>query len=674
MQTSTILYIILAAIAALGLVLFQYYYKTKKRGKLHVLLSFLRFIGLFGIFLLLINPKFTKNEYALEKANLIVLTDNSSSVEIAANDVASILDQIKSTAALKDQFNVTEYLFGTNLVASDSISFTDKNTNVSQALSQLKAIYANTKTAVILLSDGNQTIGVDYGYLGSQLKYATYPIAIGDTTQYEDVRINAVNSNKFAFLKNKYPVEIGVSYSGNSSISATVTVVVNDKSSYRENIKLSRTDNVKTINTLLNASNVGIKKIMVSVSTIPNELNTKNNQKSSVVEVIDEKTNIVIVSDLVHPDIGALKKAIESNEQRAVSIKKPNVNLKSLDEADVFILYQPNASFSAIYNYLQKKKSSVLTIIGEDVNANFINRIQKTFRVDGDYPAQETFPVLNSAFTKFDISEFSTDELPPLNYGGGLLDYGGGEPLLRKKIMGKVFDAPMLFALDNEEGKQLVLFGENIWKWRIQSFRSNQNFENFDDFIGKLMLYLASNKTKNRLNLDFEKIYEGSSDAKIKASYFDEAFVFDANATLILKLKNSSTGDSSEIPMLLKSNFYEADLSNLAADNYSFTVMVEDENRSKSGSFTILDFDVEQQFSATDFKKLGQLASSTGGALYFPNQIEDLLTKITNDRQYVPTQKSTKNVVSLIDFRILLGLIIAALSAEWLIRKYNGLT
>ena len=674
MQTSTILYIILAAIAALGLVLFQYYYKTKKRGKLHVLLSFLRFIGLFGIFLLLINPKFTKNEYALEKANLIVLTDNSSSVEIAANDVASILDQIKSTAALKDQFNVTEYLFGTNLVASDSISFTDKNTNVSQALSQLKSIYANTKTAVILLSDGNQTIGVDYGYLGNKLKYAIHPIAIGDTTQYEDVRINAVNSNKFAFLKNKYPIEIGVSYAGNSSISATVTVVVNGKSSYRENIKLSRTDNVKTINTLLNASSVGIKNIKVSVSTIPNELNTKNNQKSSVVEVIDEKTNIVIVSDLVHPDIGALKKAIESNEQRAVSIKKPNVNLKSLDEADVFILYQPNASFSAIYNYLQKKKSSVFTIIGEDVNANFINRIQKTFRVDGDYPAQETFPVLNSAFTKFDISEFSTDELPPLNYGGGLLDYGGGEPLLRKKIMGKIFDAPMLFALDNEEGKQLVLFGENIWKWRMQSFRSNQNFENFDDFIGKLMLYLASNKTKNRLNLDFEKIYEGSSDAKIKASYFDEAFVFDSNATLILKLKNSSTGDSSEIPMLLKSNFYEADLSNLAPDNYSFIVMVEDENRSKSGSFTILDFDLEQQFSATDFKKLGQLASSTGGALYFPNQIEDLLTKITNDRQYVPTQKSTKNVVSLIDFRILLGLIIAALSAEWLIRKYNGLT
>lgn len=674
MQISTILYIILAAIVAIGLVVFQYYYKTKKRGKLNVLLAFLRFIGLFGIFLLIINPKFTKNEYTIEKANLIVLTDNSTSVETAKTDVVTILEKIKGNTAIGVQFNVSKYIFGADMSASDSLSFKDENTNISKALVQLNAIYSNTKTAVVVLSDGNQTLGEDYGFLGNQLKYSTYPIAIGDTTRYEDVRINAVNSNKFAFLKNKYPIEIGVTYTGNSLIAATVTVAVNDKNVYRENIKLSRTDHIKTINTLLNAEKVGLQRIKVSVSPITNERNTKNNQKISVVEVIDEKTNIVIISDLMHPDIGALKKAIESNEQRAVSIKKPNVNLKTLDEADVYILYQPNPTFSTVYKYLQKKKASVFTIIGEEVDANFINRIQNTFRVDGNYPAQETVPVLNEAFTKFDISEFSTDELPPLNYGGGLLDFGAGEPLLRNKIMGKVFDSPMLFALDNEDGKELVLFGENIWRWRTQSYRNSQNFENFDDFIGKLMLYLASNKTKSRLALDYESIYSGSNNAKIKASYFDEAFVFDANATLVLKLKNGSNDNSSEIPMLLKNNFYEADLSYLSPAMYSFTVKVEDENRSKSGSFTIIDFDVEQQFSATDYKKLGQLAARTGGALYFPSQVEDLITRITDDKQFVPTQKSTKNVVSLIDFRILLGLIIAALSAEWFIRKYNGLT
>ena len=44
------------------------------------------------------------------------------------------------------------------------------------------------------------------------------------------------------------------------------------------------------------------------------------------------------------------------------------------------------------------------------------------------------------------------------------------------------------------------------------------------------------------------------------------------------------------------------------------------------------------------------------------------------DPNYVPTQKSKQIVVPLIDFKFLLGLIIAALSLEWFIRKYNGLT
>ncbi|WP_446051389.1 FeoB-associated Cys-rich membrane protein, partial [Zobellia laminariae] len=66
MNTQTILFIILAAIVSLALVLFQYFYKNKRKGKLSIALAFLRFIAFFCGFLLLINPKFTKNEYTTE--------------------------------------------------------------------------------------------------------------------------------------------------------------------------------------------------------------------------------------------------------------------------------------------------------------------------------------------------------------------------------------------------------------------------------------------------------------------------------------------------------------------------------------------------------------------------------------------------------------------------------
>jgi hypothetical protein len=208
----------------------------------------------------------------------------------------------------------------------------------------------------------------------------------------------------------------------------------------------------------------------------------------------------------------------------------------------------------------------------------------------------------------------------------------------------------------------------------MQSYRNDRSFENFDSFMGKLMRYLSANKGNERLSLEYKSIYQGSNDAKLTATYFDETFVFDSNSVLTVELNNTKNGGSTQFPMLLKNNFYEADFSDLPPGTYSFKVRVKDDNRTKSGSFTILDFDVERQFLSTDYKKLGQLAEVTQGGLYFQNNADSLLQDLLENNRFVPTQKSTKNIVSLIDFRLLLAIIIAALTAEWFIRKYNGLT
>lgn len=672
MQTTTILLLILAAIVALGLVLFQYYYNSKKRDKFHILLSFLRFISLFGIFILLINPKLTKNEYTLEKANLIVLSDNSSSIEGAKSDVLSVISSIENNKEISEKYKVAKYTFGTSIETEGSLSFTDRNTNISKALHSLNEVYANSNTAIVLLSDGNQTIGQDYSY-NIPTNNAVYPVVIGDTTQYEDIHIANVISNKYTFLKNKFPLEIVVSYSGRNTIKTKLKIEVNGERVYSENFKLSHSNTVKTIHTLLNAKSVGVKNIKISVDPIENERTIKNNNKNIAIEVIDEKTNIALISDIMHPDIGALKKSIERNEQRSVTIYKPSVGLKELEDADLFILYQPNAKYREIYKLIKQKKASVFSITGANTNWNVVNRALRKYNSKGGYPNQEVFGDLNTSFTKFDISDFSMDGFPPLESNVGPISIEDGETLLQMRIMGKTQNKPLLFAQDNENGKEIVLFGENIWKWRVHSYRNDQNFDNFDDFISKLILYLASNSGKNRLEIDYQTIYEGSSAMKIKASYFDETFVFDTNANLFLKTKSKTDNNTIEVPMLLKGNYYESDLSDLKPDQYTFVIAVKEHHISKSGSFTIVDFDVEKQFLSSNYKKLKQLSKRTNGAIFSPNQIDALVQKLINNKQYTPTQKSSKNIVSLIDFRIVLALIIAALAAEWFIRKYNGL-
>jgi len=676
MQLQTVFLILFAAILALGLVIFQYYYKSKSKGTLYIALSFLRFVALFCVFLLLINPKITKEQYSLEKANLIILADNTTSIGQAngVNQLVNAKKLIEENTNIAEKFNVSEYVFGTELNSLDSLSFTEKATNIGRALSSLNEIFAGSNTAILMLTDGNQTLGEDYEFSGGRQKFPIYPMVVGDTTSYQDIRIDQVNTNKYAFLKNKYPMEIFVSYQGKNTVSTTLTITEAGQNLYRKQIVLSETENSQIINTVLDATTVGIKNIKISLSPLENERNIANNSRQIGIEVIDEKTNIALVSNMLHPDLGALKKAIESNEQRSVSIIKPSLSPNELEQFDLFIIYQPDTSFEKVYSYIESKGANIFTITGPKTDWTFLNKVQNSFQKNSYDQKEEVTPILNAGFTHFDISDLAVSDYPPVETTlGELLITASYENMLSQRIKGVDLNEPLFTVLETNLRREAILFGENIWKWRVQSYREDQEFKKFDDFISKVILFLANSKPRSRLTLEYENIYQGLNEATIKATYFDETFVFDNNATLNLILSGIENNTSRQIPMLLKKGYYEADISTLPSGDYSFTASVKDENLTKTGKFTILDYDLEKQLLSSNYKKLDRLAKSTNATLYFPSQVSNFIEDIIKDNRFVPIQKSKQNVVSLIDFKILLGIIVAALTAEWFIRKYNGL-
>ncbi len=676
MQSTTLVLVLLAALASLAIVFYQYYFRSKAPGRIKVLLASCRFVAVFGIFLLLINPEFVRRQYEVEKANLVLLFDNSSSLQVsdAADQVRNVREAIAGNTGLTDRFRISSYSFGENLNVSDSLTFTEKTTNISKALKAVEEVYSETPTAVVVVTDGNQTLGEDYEYYGKNQPWPVYPIAVGDTTQYADIRIDQLNVNKYAFLKNKFPVEVYLSYQGDAAVDSRLTIAMDGQNVYSGKVSFSNTSNSKVISTLIPASSVGVKRIRAVLAPLTGERNTTNNIRNSAVEIIDEKTRVAIISGLLHPDIGALKKAIESNEQREVVLLKPNVSLAELDKVNLFMLYQPTASFRAIYEYIETKKANKFTITGSKTDWNFLNGIQNSFEKTSYAQSEDVSPIINTAFSLFDISGFSIQDFPPLEENlGDLLITKTSESILGQEIKGVDTNEPLMTLIENDNRKEAVLFGENIWKWRAQTYRNEQSFKNFDELIGKIVLYLASDAQRDRLSIDYETIYQGNSEAVLTAAYFDKAYVFDPNATISLFLQNDATKNKSEIPMLLMNGYYKADLGGLLPGQYSFSVRVKEENLTKSGNFSILDFDVEQQYVSTDYRKLGRLAVATEAALYFPENTGDLIADLLSEKQFVPIQKSNQNVVPLIDFKILLGLIIAALAAEWFIRKYNGL-
>ncbi|WP_430426118.1 VWA domain-containing protein [Maribacter litoralis] len=673
MESITVLYIILAAIVALGIVVFQYIYKQKAKSKIYLLLAFLRFVGVFGLLLLLINPQFSQKSYTLEKPNLVILADNSTSIAENGKEVKKLLSDFY-TDEISERFQLAAYKFGTDLKVLDTLTFTDKNTNLHQSLTALKDIYAREQTVTVVLSDGNQTIGEDYSFFSSDQNNNVYPLVLGDTTKYKDISVGPILTNKYAFLKNKFPLETYIAYQGESTESVSVAIKMNYNVVHRESFKLDAQSNLKTIAIQVDANSVGIKNLEVAVSRLPEERNIENNSRTTSIEVIDEKTKIALISDILHPDLGALKKSIESNEQREVSILKSNTSNSSLEEMDLFIFYQPTSRFNNAFDYAKSKNANTFIIAGTQTDYRFLNNSDVGFQIENGYPEQEVFGLLNNGFTKYDISEFDLTDFPPLvSDAGPVLITSQYETLLGTQIKGLDVQQPLMAVIERNASKHAFILGENLWKWRIQTYRNSSEFDNFDEYIGNLIRYLTSSKNKSRLNVDYEKVYEGSSNTVITATYFDEAFLFDPNAKVNIKVTNMESNKIQTNPMVLKNGYFEADLSNLIAGSYQFVVSVENESKKETGSFVISEFDMENQFVSSDDEKLEKLAVNAGGKLFYPSQIDELLQDLKENEAYVPTEKSTENIVSLIDFRILLAIIVLAFAVEWFIRKYNGL-
>ncbi len=86
MTTNTILLLLLSLVIAGGLSYFQYFYKAKNHSNVNVFLAFLRFLIIFGLLVLLINPVMTKNSLQVTKTPLAIAVDNSSSITALKSD------------------------------------------------------------------------------------------------------------------------------------------------------------------------------------------------------------------------------------------------------------------------------------------------------------------------------------------------------------------------------------------------------------------------------------------------------------------------------------------------------------------------------------------------------------------------------------------------------------
>lgn len=258
MTTSTILLIILSLIIAGGLSFFQYYHKAKSELKVNLLLAFLRFLSVFGILLLLINPIISRNNIETVKPPLTIVVDNSASIPfLKADKIASELySELKDNKALNEKFAIQSYQFDSDFQPFEKLNFKGTQTNLDVIAKNLKSINKNTLFPTVLITDGNQTSGNDYVY-SFDSSNKVFPLVLGDTTKVLDLKISHLNVNKYSFYKNKFPVEVFLQYSGNKNITADFQILQGKSILNKQKISFSPTKKTAVINVLLPAEKIG---------------------------------------------------------------------------------------------------------------------------------------------------------------------------------------------------------------------------------------------------------------------------------------------------------------------------------------------------------------------------------------------------------------------------------
>ena len=672
----TILYIIASGILALFVALFQYIYKMK-RNLINWSLATLRFVTVFSLLLLIINPKFDKNVIKVVKPILAVAVDNSQSIKYLNKDSLSKLatELILGNSGLSEKYDIKTYSFGKQLNQNKFLNFNEKQTNITKAIQDIESIHESQIAPIVLISDGNQTIGTNYGYASKAFKQAVFPLILGDSIFNTDLKILQINVNKYAYLNNKFPVEIFCSYLGNKTISTELTISSGNQTIHKELLEFSPEVNSRIITPLIKTTKVGQQAYQVSLKPIQNEKNKVNNLKYISLETIDEFSKVALISTISHPDIGALKTSIESNKQRLVDILKPEEFIATNESYGLVILYQPNTEFNNVFERTKKMNNNVFIIGGSNTQWRFLNEIQSDFYLEVTGQNESFQGKINLDFMNFNSTDYRFISHPPLTTEFGQVSIKTQyETLLYKSVNGVLTNEPLWFTYENNSSRNSVLLAENLWKWRMYSFQQNLNFVTFDSFIAKVIQYLDVKNQDNRLIVDYQSVYDGGQELEISAQYFNKNYELDPNANIEITFTNNKSGRQLEFPMITDSYSYKLDLSVLDAGAYSFEVKVNKESLRKSGVIEILEFNIEQQFLNSDVSQLEQLSINTSTTMYFDSQINELIDQLLSDNRFYSVQKITKKSVYLLDITFMLFLLFSSLTTEWLIRKYKGLT
>ncbi|MBR4137779.1 MAG: hypothetical protein IKU05_05145 [Bacteroidales bacterium] len=675
---------------AIGLVYASLLYLfSKKYSKgLTVLLFALRTIVVATVVMLFVNPYIKQRSYKIEKPIVILAQDNSESIVLSKDSVfykekyPQLIDSIANV--LEKDYDVEKLLFGGSVILTDDfnsrhfdrpqgvekstaiersrfldkleMTYSEQFTNISNVLNTIQRQYFKKNVgAVVLLSDGIVNQGVNPELIIENYNFPIYSVTFGDTVAYPSMIIKDVKYNKTVPANMLFPLRVtanATNYKGQD-----MNVIVKMDGNEVENVTIPVTSSrfSKTLDFNIDSGDEGTKQIDIIVG---------KSSKRIFVNVSDKKYRILCLARAPHPDIAAIKSALDDHFEFDVVYDNAGANNDLLVQYDLLILH----------DIATRSSIPTSSIIGS--NFDTFNESQDIVSINRG-AANTNLDVrgrFNNAFGLFTISSDIKNELksyPPLALPHCEIAFNGRhDDALLMNVMDIETPNPLLaFANDNDGNKHAFFFGTGCWRWKLYEYFHHKNNDGFNEIISKTVKYLLTEKDKE-LTINHKESYLNTESISISAELRNPSRELINEPDLHITINNQY-----EYVFSKGENNYHLNIGMLPEGIYNYCAHTSfgSVDYKVNGTFTVESIGIEAQDLTANIERMRSLASQTGGKHHYITDIHHIIKDLEDDSRITSISREDTRYDDLINLKWLFFSILALITIEWLLRKIFGI-
>ncbi len=681
---------------AIGLVYASLLYLfSKKYGKgLTILLFALRTIVTAAIVMLFINPYIRQRTNKIEKPIIVVAQDNSASIVMTKDSMfyreqyPHLIESIANT--LGEKYEIDYFTFGQNChqeisplpsvgrndrgqLVGRNDRFSEQYTNISNALNTIsRQYYKKNVGAVVLLSDGIVNQGVNPELTIENHPFPIYSVTLGDTVAYPNMTITDVRYNKTVQANMLFPLRVTANALNNKGEDMNVTVKLDGVEVENVMVPVSSNRFSRTFDFNVDSGDEGTKQIDIVVNTRDG---ASLSSRRVFITVTDKKYRILCIAKAPHPDIAAIKSALDDHFEFETLYDDglPTGDAQaqiteSLRNYDLVILHQT----------AMKTPIPSLTIIGAGTDYEAFNASQDivSIRHGATNTNLDIRARHNSGFGLFTIAsdiKNQTSAFPPLSLPHSEIVFNGRhDELFNMNIMDLETANPLLaFANDSDGNKHAFLFGTGCWRWKLYEYYHRKNNDGFNEIFSKTVKYLLTEKDKE-LAVNHKESYLNTESITLTAELRNPGGELLNDADLHIMIR--SAGKSYEYVFSKGDNNYNLNIGMLPEGIYSYRAhaTLGGIEYAADGTFTVETVGVEAQNLTADIERMRTLAQMTNGKYYYITDIQQLTKDLNTDERITSIARQETRYDELINIKWLFFIILGLITIEWLLRKIFG--